>query len=255
MAGVTAPLPLPDHRLDALRAALSLPTPTFRAADLSLPAGLTAAQTEEAAALALHWGAPRAALAWSCEPLRRAAAQLRLGDPTAARAELVAEVDGARVALLRARAAALDGQPGAGQQAKAARTLARQEGDSAALIAAVTLLAEGQQADPYAALRTLAEGLKVAEIAGQSADPHLLAVLAHTQARLNGRKGQATAAKALERSAPRSPARVLALLALDRPEEAVAEAHAGTLHPGWWAFSAAPTPSMPAGTARTAVDG
>ena len=61
------------------------------------------------------------------------------------------------------------------------------------------LLAEEQQAEPYGALRTLAEGLKVAEIAGQSADAHLLAVLAHTQGRLNARKGQATAAKALER--------------------------------------------------------
>lgn len=253
MAGVTAPLP--DHRLDALRAALSLLTPTFRAADLSLPAGLTAAQTEEAAALALHWGAPRAALAWSREPLRRAAAHLRLGDSSAARAELAAEADGARVALLRARAAALDGHPGAGQQVEAARTLARQEGDSAALIAAVTLLAEGQQADPYAALRTLAEGLKVAEIAGQSADPHLLAVLAHTQARLNARKGQATAAKALERSAPRGAARVLALLALTRPDDAHAEAQAGELHRGWWAFTVAPTPSTSGGTARTAVDG
>jgi len=253
MAGVT--VPLPDHRLDPLRAALSLPTPTFSAADLSLPAGLTAAQTEEAAALALHWGAPRAALAWSREPLRRAAAHLRLGDPNAARAELAAEADSARVALLRARAAALDGQPEADQQAAQARILARQEGDSAALIAAVTLLAEGQQADPYAALRTLAEGLKVAEIAGQSADPHLLAVLAHTQARLNGRKGQATAAKAVERSAPRSPARVLALLTLARPEEAFAEAQAGELHPGWWAFTAVPTPPTSAGTAHTAVDG
>lgn len=253
MAGVTAPLP--DHRLDDLRAALSLPTPTFSAADLPLPAGLTPAQTEEAAALALHWGAPRAALAWSRDPLRRAAAHLRLGDGAAARAELAGEADGARVLLLLARAAALDGYPGAGQQAEAVRTLARQEGDSAALIAAVTLRAEGQGADPYAALRTLAEGLKVAEIAGQSADAHLLAVLAHTQARLNARKGQATAAKALERSVPRSPARVLALLVLARPGEAFAEAHAGNLHPGWWAFTAAPTPSTPAGTARTAVDG
>ncbi|MHA0040419.1 hypothetical protein [Deinococcus sp. PEB2-63] len=247
--------PLPDHRLDPLRAALSLPTPTFRAADLSLPAGLTAAQTEEAAALALHWGAPRAALVWSREPLRRAAAHLRLGDGAAARAELAGEADGARVALLRARAAALDGWPEADQQAAQARTLARQEGDSAALIAAVTLRAEGQGADPYAALRTLAEGLKVAEITGQSADPHLLAVLAHTQARLNGRKGQATAAKALELSAPRSPGRVLALLALSRPDDAHAEAQAGDLHPGWWAVTAAPTPSTSAGTARTAVDG
>lgn len=253
MAGVTAPLP--DHRLDVLRAALSLPTPTFRAADLSLPAGLNAAQTEEAAALALHWGAPRAALAWSRDPLRRAAAHLRLGDPIAARAELAAEADGARVALLHARAAALAGQPEADLQAARARFLARQEGDSAALIAAVSLLAEGQQADPYAALRTLAEGLKVAEITGQSADPHLLAVLAHTQARLNPRKAQSTAAKALDRSAPRSPARVLALLALARPDDAHAEAQAGELHPGWWAFTAVPTPPMPGGTARTGADG
>nr|WP_254605774.1 hypothetical protein [Deinococcus sp. JMULE3] len=241
--------------LEDLRAALSLPTPTFRAADLSLPAGLTAAQTEEAAALALHWGAPRAALAWSRDPLRRAAAHLRLGDPTAARAELAAEADGARVALLRARAAALDRAADAPALADHARTQARRAGDSAALIAAVSLLAEGQQADPYAALRTLAEGLKVAEITGQSADPHLLAVLAHTQARLNPRKAQSTAAKALDRSAPRSPARVLALLALARPDDAHAEAQAGDLHPRWWAFTAVPTPPMPGGTARTGADG
>ena len=248
MAGVTDPL-------RDLRAALSLPTPEFRGAALSLPARLDDAQVEAAAALALQWGAPRAALAWSRDPLRRAAAHLRLGDSSAARAELAGEADGARVALLRARAAALDGQPEADQQAAQARTLARQEGDSAALIAAVTLLAEGQQADPYAALRTLAEGLKVAEITGQSADPHLLAVLAHTQARLNPRKAQATAAKALDRSAPRSPARVLALLALGRPDDAQAEAQAGELHRGWWAFTAVPTPPTPAGTARTGADG
>ncbi|ALW89285.1 hypothetical protein [Deinococcus actinosclerus] len=231
MAGVTDPL-------RDLRAALSLPTPEFRGAALSLPARLDDAQVEAAAALALQWGAPRAALAWSRDPLRRAAAHLRLGESGPALAELAGEPAGARVALLRARAAALSGAQDAPTLAAHARTLARQEGDSAALIAAATLLAEGEQAEPYAALRTLAEGLKVAEIAGQSADPHLLAVLAHTQARLNARKGQATAAKSLERSAPRSPARVLALLALVRPGEAHAEARAGDLHPGWWAFSA-----------------
>jgi hypothetical protein len=48
---------------------------------------------------------------------------------------------------------------------------------------------------------------------------------------------------------------VLALLVLARPGEAFAEARAGNLHPGWWAFTAAPTPSTPAGMARTAVDG
>ncbi|WP_189067803.1 hypothetical protein [Deinococcus radiotolerans] len=244
-----------DPLLNDLRAALSLPTGAFRAVDLSLPAGLTAVQSEEAAALALHWGAPRAALAWSHDPLRRAAAHLRVGESGPAMAELAGEPVGARVALLRARAAALTGAQDAPILAAQARALARKEGDSAALIAAVTLLAEGEQADPYAALRTLAEGLKVAEIVGQSADPHLLAVLAHTQGRLNVRKGQGTAAKALERSAPRSPARVLALLALGRPDEAFAEARAGDLHSGWWAFTAAPTPSTPAGTARTAADG
>ncbi|WP_371864529.1 hypothetical protein [Deinococcus kurensis] len=253
MAGVTDPL-------RDLRAALSLPTPDVLlpdglAAAPALPVGLSAAQVEEAAALALHWGAPGMALAWSRDPLRRAAAHLRLGESGPALAELTGEPAGARVALLRARAAALSGAQDAPALAAHARTLARQEGDSAALIAAATLLAEEQQAEPYGALRTLAEGLKVAEIAGQSADAHLLAVLAHTQGRLNARKGQATAAKALERSVQRSPARVLALLALRRTAEADREAAGGALHPGWWAFTASPTTPTPAGTARTAAGG
>ena len=54
----------------------------------------------------------------------------------------------------------------------------------AALIAAAALLGELEQAQgaPRQALRSLAEGLKVAELTGESADPHLLAVLAHVQA-------------------------------------------------------------------------
>nr|WP_229783534.1 hypothetical protein [Deinococcus sedimenti] len=241
--------------LHELRAALTRPTGLFDPAGLDLPGHLTGARAEEAAALALHWGAPGRTLAWSTEPLLRAAAYLRGGQTDAARAELTGEPEGARVTLLRARAASLEARTDAPDLAGSARTLARHEGDSAALIAAVTLLAEGQQADSHAALRTLAEGLKVAEIAGQSADAHLLAVLAHTQLRLNPRKGQATAAKALERSAPRSPARVLALRALNRADEGMLEARAGELHPGWWTFTAAPTLPTPAGTAGTAADG
>lgn len=192
--------------------------------------------SEEAAALALQRGRPRLALAWSREALTRAAAHLRLGEVGEARRELAPLPDTARPALLRARAAALAGEPEAEALATHARLLARQEGDAGALVAAATLLGELSLAtDPRLSLRTLAEGLKVAELTGQEADAHLLAVLAHAQRALGaGPKAARTAGKALGRAALRSPARVLALLALGQQGEAGAEAQAGELAPGWW---------------------
>ena len=86
------------------------------------------------------------------------------------------------------------------------------------------------------ALHALAEGLKVAELLGTFADPHLLGVLAHAQRRGGSpAKAGATARKVLDRSPPRSPARVLALLALGEPGEAEREAEAGEVAPVWWA--------------------
>ncbi|MBZ9714319.1 hypothetical protein [Deinococcus multiflagellatus] len=208
----------------------------------------------QAGEAALALGRPRLALTWAPDPLVRAAAALRLGDAARAQAELAALPDGPRVQVLQARAAHQLARPGAPAVTLAARAQARAAGDSAALVAAAVLLAEQeypQATSPYAPLRTLAEGLKVAELSGQSADPHLLAVLAHVQARLNPRKAQATAHKALDRSAPRSPARVLALLALERAAEAQAEADAGELAPVWWAAfqrSPAAAQAIPNGT-------
>lgn len=192
--------------------------------------------SEQAAALALSHGRPRLALAWGREPLTRTAAHLRLGEVDEARRELAPLPDTARPALLRARAATLAGEPDAEVLATHARLLARQEGDAGALVAAATLLGELYlPADPRLSLRTLAEGLKVAELTGQEADAHLLAVLAHAQRALGaGPKADRTAGKALERSRPRGPARVLALLALGQEAEAGREAQAGELAPGWW---------------------
>lgn len=193
-------------------------------------------ERDEAAALALHLGQPGLTLQWALDPLLLAAAQLRLGCPAAARALLQNQPDTARPALLRARAAAQGEGGDAAALARHALSLARGEGDAGALVAAVTLLGELLlPLDPRAGLRTLAEGLKVAELAGQEADPHLLAVLAHTQAALGSpAKAGRTASKALARSLPRSPAQVLALLALGREEEALAEAAAGELAGVWW---------------------
>lgn len=190
----------------------------------------------EAAVLALHLGQPTLTLRWAGDPLTLAAAHLRLGRPGAARTVLDGQPDTARPALLRARAAWQAGQPDAPDLARHARSLARAQGDAGALVAAATLLAEQRLgADAKAALRTLAEGLKVAELTGQEADAHLLAVLACAQAALGSRdKAGRTAAKALARSLPRSPARVTALLALGREEEAHAEAAAGELGEVWW---------------------
>ena len=118
--------------------------------------------------------------------------------------------------------------------AEQARDQARREGDAPALIAAATLLGELQLAEPFAALRSLAEGLKVAEVVGEEADAHLLAVVAYAQQRVgSAAKAQRTAHKALDRSLPRSPARVWALLALGQAEEARAELGAGKLSEGW----------------------
>jgi len=193
------------------------------------------AEREEAAALALHLGQPSRAVRWGTDPLTLAAAHLRLGQPGAALSVLGGQPQTARLALLRARAAWQTAQADAGELARQARTLARREGDAGALVAAATLLGEMEwRPDPRSALRTLAEGLKVAEMTGQEADAHLLAVLAHAQAALGSReKAGRTAAKALGRSLPRSPARVLARLALGREAEASTEAAAGELGEVW----------------------
>ncbi|PTA68253.1 hypothetical protein C8263_08800 [Deinococcus arcticus] len=187
--------------------------------------------------MALSLGRPRVALAWAADPLVRAAAALRLGEACGALNDLRPLPGGPRVQVLRARAEHQLGQPTAPETAREARALARAAGDSAALVAAVILLAEQEYAQvpsPHAPLRTLAEGLKVAELSAQPADSHLLAVLACVQARLNPRKAQATAQKALDRSAPRSPARVLALQVLGQSTQAQAEAAQGELAPVWW---------------------
>ncbi|PNY82341.1 hypothetical protein [Deinococcus koreensis] len=240
---MSLPLPVTDHR--RLEEALELGDE----AALEVYADLPPDRRAGAAGLALQHGRPRLAADWAeHEPLTRAAALLRLGRAAQALEGLHTEPDTARPALLQARAqwqlkqgqleqrhltttnsldaASLDA-------AQHARTLARREGDAAALVAAATLIGEQLLSQPYAALRALAEGLKVTEMAAQPSDAHLLAVLAHAQLRLGGPKGQRTAAKALERSLPRSPARVMALLALHRLEEAGAEASAGQLAEVW----------------------
>ncbi|GMA17487.1 hypothetical protein [Deinococcus metallilatus] len=193
-------------------------------------------ERDGAAALALHLGQPGLTVCWASDPLTLAAAHLRLGKPGQALAALHGQPDAARPALLRARAGWQARQADAPELARHARTLARAEGDAGALVAAATLLGELLlPGDSKAALRTLAEGLKVAELGGQEADAHLLAVLAHAQAPLGSPdKAGRTAAKALSRSLPRSPARVVALLALGRAEEARAEAAAGELGEVWW---------------------
>lgn len=250
--------PAPASALDRLRAAAQA---TDDAAAFAALLDLKEQERAGAAPLALQLGQPRQAAQWAAEPLTRAAAWLRLGEAAQASQTLSALPDSARVAALRARAAWQLGEQDAATLAEHARALARQEGDVPALVAAVTLLAEtqlfGTQApQALTALRTLAEGLKVAELTGQSADAHLLAVLAHVQRRVgSAAKAGRTAHRALERSLPRSPARVLALLALGRPAEAQAEALAGQLGEVWWReFSAALTPSSPEEKAGTAAD-
>jgi hypothetical protein len=120
------------------------------------------------------------------------------------------------------------------RSAREALDAARHEGDAGALVAAVTLLGERLLLARRAreALHVLAQGLRTAEIAGTGADPHLLAVLAAVQREVGSAvKAEKTATKALERSRPRSPARVQALRALGRDEEAWSELVAGELAP------------------------
>lgn len=194
---------------------------------LTLLAALTPLPDEhdEAAALALWLGRPALAAAWAREPLTRAAALLRLGRTAEVLTLLEGQPDSARVQVLRARA------EGDEVAALSARQQARAEGDGPALVAAVTLLGERLwRSDPRRALRTLAEGLKVAELLGTAADPHLLAVLALVQREVGSpEKAQRTAQKAFERSRPRSPARVWAWLALQQEADARAEAQSGEL--------------------------
>ncbi|EYB66880.1 hypothetical protein DEIPH_ctg064orf0048 [Deinococcus phoenicis] len=196
---------------------------------------LAPAERSQGAALALHLGRPTLAVRWADDPLTLAAAHLRLGQPAEALATLEGQPDTARPALLRARVTWQARPAQAPDLARRARSLARTEGDAGALVAAATLLGEVLLSpDPRAALRALAEGLKVAELTGQEADAYLLAVLAHAQAALGSReKAGRTAAKALARSLPRSPACVVALLALGREEEAAAQAVAGELGRIW----------------------
>lgn len=188
---------------------------------------LVPAERGQAAALALHLGRPKLAARWAQgqDPLLQVAALLRLGEREAALGVLSGQPETARTAVLRARAI------GSLESAEAARALARREGDSPALIAAATLMGERLLFhDPHAALRALAEGLKVSEMMRVDTDAHLLAVLSLVQRRVGGEgKALRTAAKALERSQPHSPARVLALLALGHTTEAEAERAAGDL--------------------------
>lgn len=197
-----------------------------------------------AAALALHLGRPSLAARWWARAselgegdaqsarLGLAAAQCRRGLGQDALRTLSGAADSARAAVLRARALSFSRPDEAEGAAHVAVSSARREGDAPALIAAVTLLGETLLArgEGREALLALAEGLKVAEMTGAEADAHLLAVLAHAQLQVgSARKAHATAEKALARSAPRSPARVLALRALGRSADAEKEAEAGEL--------------------------
>ena len=193
----------------------------------------------ESAHAALEAGQPRLAAEIFCDLLPTetaahglAAALLRLGRAGDALQALEPWPPGARRALLTARAHGLTGHPDALGLATEARRLARLEGDGPALVAAATLLGELQLRSGQArdALHTLAEGLKVAELLNVPADPLLLTALARVQWRVGSpAKARRTAEKALARSAPGSPARVSALLALGRPDEARTEAERGEL--------------------------
>lgn len=189
----------------------------------------------ELARLALRLGRPGLAVQWAeADPLTHAAALLRLGESEAAMQVLRPLPDTARPTALRARALWQMQDAQAEAETHDALALARTEGDVGAVIAAATLRGEQLLPQPHAALRALAEGLKVAEGSGQPSDAQLLAVLAHAQVSLGGAKGTRTAQKALDRSQPRSPARVLALFALARETEAEAEAADGELAAVWW---------------------
>lgn len=172
--------------------------------------------------------------------LLAAAAALRLGETGSALALLESAPHSARRAVLLARAAwlAADGPDEAvkaSHEAQQARAQARAEGDAPALVTAVTLCGELEllvASERYAPLRTLAEGLKVAEIVGESADAHLLAVLAAAQ-RFSPRKAAQSAQKALERASVGSPAQVGALLLLGQLDEAHAQQQAAELDERW----------------------
>ena len=194
-------------------------------------------QRPQAAALALGLGRPRLAAAWASgsDALLHAAALLRLGERRTVLELLEGQPESAqsaRVALLRARALETL------ESAELARTLARKEGDNPALIAAATLMGERLLPhDPHAALLALAEGLKVSEMMREETDALLLAVLSAVQARVGGvGKAARTAQKALERSLPRSPARIIALLVLRRGQEAEAERLGGELASDFQSF-------------------
>ncbi|GGO31148.1 hypothetical protein [Deinococcus humi] len=218
-----------DHASPALRAALERGEPAHFFGELTLE------DSTEAARLAQRLGRPRLAVLWAkSEPLTQAAALLRLGEPERALVVLQPLPDTARPSALRARARWQLADSQAEATTQHALTLARQEGDVGAVIAAATLRGEQLLPQPHAALRALAEGLKVTEATGVPSDAHLLAVLAHAQLRLGGAKGLRMAEKALDHSSPRSPARVLALLALERTAEAMREAADGELATVWW---------------------
>lgn len=223
--------PIPLQTLQDLQGAMS--AGNFSGAIEGLKV-LNPEHREQAAPLALQLGLPRLATAWTDDPVVKAAALLRLGEASAALEALRGMGHSARPAALRSRAAWQQQSNDAISMTDKARRLAQTEGDAAALVAVATLRGEQRLNDPFAALRALAEGLKVSELTGDPADAHLLAVLGHAQVRLGSGKGQRTAGKALERSLPGSPARVLALLALNRSEEALAEAKSGELAPVWW---------------------
>lgn len=208
-----------------------------------------AAEWGALALLALQAGLPKSAAAWAAaagaEKLE-AAAWLRLGD--AGRALALLDGSGPRLDVLRSRAQLLQGERAAAYElAGAAHESAFDAGDAPALIAAIALLGElelrgalesGSRTGLYAALNVLAEGLNIAEQIGDYADPHILALLALAQVRLaDGLKAKGTAAKAHARALAFSPAGVLALITLGRPEEACGEAEAGELAPGWWAWA------------------
>lgn len=207
--------------------------------DLAAAQTLAELDPARAAALALRLGRPAWAAEWATDPLVRAAALLRLGQPDEVLGTLAHTPDSARAAVLRSRALwqrqlRSGAEQGAKEAATAARQQARREGDAGATIAAAALCGELLLHEPLAALRALAEGLKVAEMLGAEADPYLLAVLAHAQAGTGGqRKAAATAQKALSRAEVRSPARVVAYLALGERAQAKAEAKAGQISPLW----------------------
>ncbi|WP_233554531.1 hypothetical protein [Deinococcus cavernae] len=197
-------------------------------------AALNAEERLAQAAQALALGYPDVAARWSADPLVQAAAYLRLGQPLQALAVLP-ETQEARAAVLEARASWQLQRSDAGPLAENARRLARQAGDAGAIVAGAALLGEMHLPEPRQALRTLAEGLKVAEIISEPADVYLLAVLAHAQARSGGlAKARQTAQKAYSRSPERSPARVVALLALRCPRDADEVAAAGKLGAVWF---------------------